>query len=295
MADDKLQQLPVDLIHRGRYQPRQDFPPESLQELADSIAAQGVVQPIVVRQVGSRYELIAGERRWRATQLAGLSEIPAVVREVTDEQAAATSLIENIQREDLNPVEQATAFQRLKDEFRYTQDDLAAAVGWSRSAVANALRLLKMNPMVQDWVREGNLERGHAKVLAGLSHADQLALGQKAIAGQMTVSQLAKLVKQRRAAPAPEPTRRPDPVLQSVIDTLTAFFGQPVKLEQAGEQWRMRVTAHTLEELMGVLERSPGQLDAELKQRGKRWHLLLTADNLDAMNKVLDSFGVTFD
>src|SRR5687768_4258206 len=179
-SDDQMLKLPVDLLQRGKYQPRIDMRPETLQELADSIKAQGVVQPIVVRPLDSaggtghtRYEIIAGERRWRAAQLAGLHEIPAVVRRVPDEAAIAMALIENIQREDLNPLEEARALDRLITEFHVTHQQAADAVGRSRAAVTNLLRLLDLPPEVCERVEKREIEMGHARALLGLAERRQ--------------------------------------------------------------------------------------------------------------------------
>ena len=167
-------ELPVDLVQRGKYQPRRDMDPESLQELADSIKAQGVMQPIIVRSVSDKkYEIIAGERRWRATQLAGLESIPVIVRNVSDETAIAMALIENIQREDLNPIEEAASLQRLQQEFELTQQEVATAVGKSRSTVANLIRLMTLEGDVRRLLEHGDLEMGHARALLALSGADQ--------------------------------------------------------------------------------------------------------------------------
>ena len=179
---ERLARLPVDLLERGKYQPRIDMRPESLAELADSIRAQGVVQPIVVRPLGTpapgvsqRYEIIAGERRWRATQLAGLAEIPAIIRDVPDEAAVALALIENIQRENLNPLEEARALHRLITEFDLTHQEAAEAVGRSRVAVSNLLRLLELADEVKTLVEERQLEMGHARALLGLANRRQQA------------------------------------------------------------------------------------------------------------------------
>ena len=179
-ADEELARIPVDLLQRGRYQPRLDMRPESLQELADSIRAQGVVQPIVIRPLAAqrpgeeiRYEIIAGERRWRAAQMAGLHDIPAVIRRVPDEAAVAMSLIENIQRENLNPLEEARALDRLIREFDMTHQTAADAVGRSRAAVSNLLRLLELADDVKKLVEERQLEMGHARALLGLNAGRQ--------------------------------------------------------------------------------------------------------------------------
>ena len=176
-GNDGIQSLPVDIIERGRYQPRHDFNPEALQELADSILAQGVVQPIVVRPHPDKpglYELIAGERRWRATQLAGMHDIPVVIRDVSDQAAMAMGLIENIQREELNPMEQAFALQRLIDEFSLTHQEAAEAVGRSRVAVSNLLRLLSLQEEVKKLLEAGELEMGHARAMLALEGGEQI-------------------------------------------------------------------------------------------------------------------------
>src|SRR5690606_27977398 len=170
--DGKLAHLPVELIQRGKYQPRRDMHQEALEELAESIKVQGVMQPIVVRSIGEgRYEIIAGERRWRATQLAGLDRIPAVIRDVPDEAAIAMALIENIQRENLNPIEEAVALKRLQDEFELTHAEVAHAVGKSRTTVTNLLRLIALSEEVKTLLEHGDLEMGHARALLTLDPA----------------------------------------------------------------------------------------------------------------------------
>jgi len=192
----KLCQLPVEFLQRGKYQPRRDLNPDALQELASSIASQGVMQPIVVRPIGKdKYEIIAGERRWRATQQAGLDSIPAIVREVSDEAAVVMALIENIQREDLNPIEESLALIRLQDEFKLTQQQVADAVGKSRSAVTNLMRLASLESPVQLQVERGELELGHAKCLLGLEGNVQIQAARTVAANAMTVRQTEALVK----------------------------------------------------------------------------------------------------
>ena len=173
-ADGELREIPIDLIERGRFQPRTHFDQTALEALAESIRSQGVVQPIVVRPTGSgeSFELIAGERRWRASQIAGLTKLPAVVREIADEVALPIALIENIQREDLNPMEEARALRRLIDEFSMTHQDAASAVGRSRTAVSNTLRLLELGPEVAAMLEDGSLEMGHARALLALGQLD---------------------------------------------------------------------------------------------------------------------------
>src|SRR5690554_473882 len=181
--DGKLMRLPIEMISRGKYQPRRDMHPEALEELAESIKAQGVMQPIVVRPTGNdRYEIIAGERRWRATQLAGLDKIPAVVRDVPDEAAIAMALIENIQREDLNPIEEAMALKRLQDEFGLTQAQVAEAVGKSRTTITNLLRLIGLTEDVRLMLEHGVLERGYGRSMLALTPGQQVQEAQHVFA-----------------------------------------------------------------------------------------------------------------
>jgi len=191
-----LQQLPLDLLTRGRYQPRKHFDATALQELADSIKSSGLIQPIVVRPEEAQYEIIAGERRWRAAQLAGLSTVPCLVNAYTDEQAAAMTTIENIQRQDLNPIEEAQAYQQLVDEFNYRHEDVALMVGKSRVAITNSLRLLSLDNRLQAWLVEGLLSIGHGKILAGLSNKEQYPLAQRCVQQSWSVRQLEKMAKQ---------------------------------------------------------------------------------------------------
>jgi len=197
-----LREVPVDLLQPGKYQPRTDMHPESLEELANSIKAQGVVQPIVIRPIGGdRYEIIAGERRWRAAQIAGLHEIPAVVRDVPDEAAIAMALIENIQREDLNPIEEAIALQRLIDEFEMTHQQAAGAVGRSRAAVSNLLRLLTLNDDVRKMLEHGDLEMGHARALLALEGQVQSETARNVATKGYSVRETEQLVRRLNAEP----------------------------------------------------------------------------------------------
>ncbi|HEY0720332.1 MAG TPA: ParB/RepB/Spo0J family partition protein, partial [Gammaproteobacteria bacterium] len=202
-ADGDLRNLAVDLMQRGKYQPRVDMHPDTLEDLASSIRAQGVVQPIVVRPIGpNRYEIIAGERRWRAAQMAGLHEIPAVVRDVPDQAAMAMALIENIQREELNPLEEAHALQRLIDEFGMTHQQTADAVGRSRAAVSNLLRLLALRDDVKKLVENGDLEMGHARALLSLEGDLQSQASRQIVAKGLSVRETERLVKHLLSAPA---------------------------------------------------------------------------------------------
>jgi ParB family transcriptional regulator, chromosome partitioning protein len=192
-------EIAIDDVVRGRYQPRREFAQESLEELAASIRTQGLMQPIVVRpRPQGGYELIAGERRWRAARLAGLQRIAAVIRSVSDEQASAMALIENIQREDLNPLEEAAALARLRDEFELTQQQVANAVGKSREAVANLLRLLNLSPPVRDALQSGAIEMGHARALVTLDPLDQERLAQQIASRGLSVRQTEALVRQHQ-------------------------------------------------------------------------------------------------
>lgn len=183
VQDKELKEIPVEFVVRGKYQPRRDMHPDALEELAESIKAQGIMQPIVVRPLSqNRYEIIAGERRWRAAQIAGLAEVPALIRDVPDEAAIAMALIENIQREDLNPIEEAIALSRLQKEFELTQQEVAEAVGKSRTAVANTLRLMSLSPDVKKMLEYGDLEMGHARALLPLSDMEQLEAARTVVA-----------------------------------------------------------------------------------------------------------------
>ncbi|WKD49838.1 ParB/RepB/Spo0J family partition protein [Microbulbifer spongiae] len=256
VADGELKELPIEFLQRGRYQPRRDFPQESLQELADSIRAQGIMQPIVVRATGAqRYEIIAGERRWRAAQLAGLEKVPALLRDVSDEAAIAMALIENIQREDLNPVEEAAALKRLQDEFKLTQQQVADAVGKSRSAVTNLLRLLSLSEEVRTFLERGDLELGHAKALLGLSGATQRCAARQVVERSLTVRQTEALVRrlQQPQTPAPEKSP-PDANIRRLSERLAEKVGVPVSINHNDKgSGRLVLRYTTLEELDGIL------------------------------------------
>ena len=254
--DSVFRELPVDLIQRGKYQPRRDIDPESLQELADSIRAQGVMQPIVVRPVSDRkYEIIAGERRWRAAQLAGLDKIPALVRDVPDNAAIAMSLIENIQREDLNPIEEAAALMRLQQEFELTQQEVANAVGKSRSTVANLLRLMGLREDVRRLVEHGDLEMGHARALLGLEGAQQSQAARSVVGKGLSVRQTEALVRhllERKEKPVPD--RNIDPNIRHLQDDLSRRLGARVEIRHgAGGKGKLVMAYSSLDELDGIL------------------------------------------
>lgn len=252
----ELQHLPLDLIQRGKYQPRRDMDPQALEELALSIKAQGVMQPIVVRTIDKgRYEIIAGERRWRASQQAGLDKIPALVREVPDEAAIAMALIENIQREDLNPIEEAVALQRLQQEFQLTQQQVADAVGKSRVTVANLLRLIALPEEIKTLLSHGDLEMGHARALLGLPENRQVEGARHVVARGLTVRQAEALVRQWLHAPA-EPVKpvKSDPDISRLEQRLAERLGAPVQIRHGQKgKGQLVIRYNSLDELQGVL------------------------------------------
>jgi ParB family chromosome partitioning protein len=249
--------LPVDLIQRGRYQPRRRFDEDRLRELADSIVAQGMVQPIVVRPIGDRrYEIVAGERRWRAAQMAHLAEVPVVVREVDDQAAMAMALIENIQRDDLNPLEEAGALHRLLNEFELTHQQVAQAVGKSRTTVSNLIRLLDLQGEAKSLVEEGALEMGHARALLGLEGSAQVEAARQVAAKGLSVRETEALVRRLNQPPAPRPAEpaEDDPDVRRLVADLTDRLGARVALQQgAGGKGRLVISYNTLEELEGIL------------------------------------------
>jgi len=254
--DKLLKELPVDLIQRGKYQPRRDMVPESLQELADRIKAQGVMQPIVVRPISDRkYEIIAGERRWRATQLAGLDTIPAVIRDVPDEAAIAMALIENIQREDLNPIEEAASLQRLQQEFELTQQEVADAVGKSRSTVANLLRLMSLQEDVRKLVEHGDLEMGHARALLALEGGDQSHAAGQVVGKAMSVRQTEAMVRSLLAGKdRPKENKTLDPNIRHLQDDLAQRLGTKVQIQHSAKgKGKLVLNYSSLDELDGIL------------------------------------------
>jgi ParB family transcriptional regulator, chromosome partitioning protein len=243
-ARDTLATLPVGRIRPGRYQPRTRMDQEALAELASSIKSQGLMQPVLVRPVDrERYELIAGERRWRAAQMAGLQEIPALVREVADESALAMSLIENIQRENLNPIEEATGLQRLVDEFRMTHEQAADAVGRSRSATTNLLRLLRLAKPVQGMVMEGVLEMGHARALLSLDGARQIEAANRIAARGLSVREAEALVGNMQRGPGARRARKTDRDLARLEEEVSGRLGTTVEI-RTGRKGRGKVIVH---------------------------------------------------
>ncbi|NIC05420.1 ParB/RepB/Spo0J family partition protein [Billgrantia bachuensis] len=256
-AEERLERLPLGQLCRGKYQPRRDIQPEALEELADSIRAQGVMQPIVVRPIGeARYEIIAGERRWRAAQLAELDTIPAVIREVSDEVALALALIENIQRENLNPVEEAMALKRLLEEFELTQQQVADAVGKSRAQVANLLRLLALDPEVQTLLERGDLDMGHARALLALSGAKQRRAAHEVVNKDLTVRDTEALVKRLAQGEVKKTASTAEsPDVMRLETKLGELLGAPVKIQHSrGGKGRLTIRYSSLDELDGILE-----------------------------------------
>lgn len=256
---DGYQLLPVSVIQRGRYQPRRDIEPQALEELSNSIRAQGVMQPIVVRPVDSdRYEIIAGERRWRATQMADLSEIPAIVKDVPDEAAIAMALIENIQRENLNPIEEAISLQRLQDEFELTQQEVADAVGKSRSAVTNLLRLMKLTDEVKKMLEYGDLEMGHARALLALGPEQQLIAAQEVSGQGLSVRQAEALVKKLQdggSATEEKPKTESNPRLGELAGELSMRFATKVAIsENAKGKGKITISYDDAESLDSILK-----------------------------------------
>ena len=265
-ARDQLTHVPVGLLERGRYQPRTDMREESLAELAESIRAQGVVQPIVVRPVGApapgegqRYEIIAGERRWRAAQMAGLAELPAIVRRVDDETAVAMSLIENIQREDLNPLEEAMALSRLVGEFGLTHQQAAEAVGRSRAAVSNLLRLLELPDEVKALVEQRQLEMGHARSLLALTNRRQLVevgalVAKKGLSVRDTEALVRRLLARAASGEAKHDAEDRDPDIRRLEEDLADKLGAQVELRHGAKgKGRWVISYHSLDELDGIL------------------------------------------
>jgi ParB family chromosome partitioning protein len=260
-AEDELRNLPVERLKPGKYQPRTHMDQDSLAELAASIKAQGVMQPILVRAVDStpgaeRYEIVAGERRWRASQLAGLAEVPVLVRSIPDEQALAMALIENIQRENLNPLEEALGLQRLVDEFSLTHQQAADAVGRSRPAASNLLRLLALAQPVQDMLMAGEIDMGHARALLPLALALQVQLAQRIAQKGLSVREAERLVQREMSPPSARVPPKPDRDLlrlqEELSDTLGATVAIKTNRKGAG---KMTIDFSDLDQLEGILIR----------------------------------------
>lgn len=256
----KLQTLPIEYLKTGRFQPRKDFDPARLQELADSILSQGVIQPIVVREVEeNRYEIVAGERRWRAAQLARLHEVPVVVREVSDQAALAMALIENIQREDLNPLEAAEALKRLQEEFALTHQQIADAVSKSRATVTNLLRLNDLQPEAKALLLKGQIEMGHARAILPLDRARQTELAQKIASKNLSVRETEALVRrlQEENQALPSAKSRPrDPDIARLEERVSLSIGTKAEIKHSDKgSGKLIISYDNLDQLEGVLER----------------------------------------
>jgi ParB family transcriptional regulator, chromosome partitioning protein len=251
-------QLDIDLIEPSPYQPRTRFREEALDELARSIQSSGIIQPIVVRPIGNRFQLIAGERRWRAAQKAGLTKVSAIIREVPDELALEMTLVENIQREDLNAMEAARAFERLMDEFQLTQESVAERTGKDRATVANAIRLLKLEPTIQDWIEEGRLSAGHGRALLGVAEPSlRMRYAKRASRGGLTVRQIERLGSRRARSARMATETAMDPNIKEALEELQRHLGTKVHLR---EKTRIRPGQLVLEfydeaQLMGIYDR----------------------------------------
>jgi ParB family chromosome partitioning protein len=256
--DGDLKNIPIELIQRGKYQPRTDMHEEALEELAASIRAQGVMQPIVVRPISSdKYEIIAGERRWRASQIAGRDSIPAIIKSVGDEAAIAMSLIENIQRENLNPIEEAMALKRLQDEFDLTQQEVADAVGKSRATVTNLMRLIGLSIDVRRMLEHGDLEMGHARALLSLPNTQQSEAARSVVGKGLSVRQTESLVRRLIAeagSTSSATTKLVDPDINNLEENLAGKLGAKVMIQHTAKgKGRLVVKYNSLDELDGIL------------------------------------------
>ena len=255
--NDELQHLPVEWLQRGVYQPRRDLDPEALEELASSVRQHGIMQPIVVRTIGvNRYEIIAGERRWRAAQLAEFANVPALVKDVDDEAAIAMALIENIQREDLNAMEEAVALQRLQTEFELTQQQVADAVGKSRSAIANLLRLLQLEEPVRLMLERGDLEMGHARSLLALAAEDQQQAAREVVAKGLSVRQTEDMVRRSQQPQKDVGKGKQDVDVLRLQEELSETIGAKVGISQnAKGKGKLTINYASLDQLDGILQR----------------------------------------
>ncbi len=253
---EKLSMLPVDVIQRGKYQPRRDMDPEALEDLANSIRAQGVIQPIVVRPlIGGRYEIVAGERRWRASQMVGLKEIPTIIKDIPDEAAVAIALIENIQRESLNPIEEAAALQRLLNEFSMTHQQVADAVGKSRTSVTNLLRLLSLPDEIRTLLEHGDIEMGHARALLTLPEVSQLDAAQIIIERGLSVRDTEELVRRLQMPNLPEMPKSIDPDIKRLQQDLSARLKLMVAINcNPKGKGKVVIRYNNLTELDAILE-----------------------------------------
>lgn len=257
---DSLRIVEISQLKPGKYQPRTQMDQESLADLAASIKAQGIMQPILVRETAGKLEIIAGERRWRASQLAGLQQVPVLVREIPDEAALAMALIENIQRENLNPLEEANGIKRLIDEFGMTHQAAADAVGRSRTAVTNLLRLLNLAKPVQDLVMQGRIDMGHARALLSLEGAKQITIAEQIAQGGLSVREAEALVKKASsAAPRPSPKTQ-DKDVRRLQEELSDLLGAEVQIQTVGKgKGKVSIRYHSLDQLDGLIDALRGK------------------------------------
>ena len=257
VTDSGLEEIPIELIQPGRYQPRSHFDPAAISQLAESIRSRGLMQPIVLRALeADRYEIIAGERRWRAAQLVGMEKITAIIRNVDDEAVLAMSLIENIQREDLNPLEEANALQRLTDDFQLTHEEIAKAVGKSRSTVTNMLRLCSLHPRVASMLQAGDIDMGHARALLTLDDERQVDVAQEIVRLGLNVRQTEVFVSELTKPKQPKKIRTKDADTLRLEEDLSQRLGQPVQIRHSGKgNGKLIIAYNNLDELDGVLEK----------------------------------------
>lgn len=253
---NELQKLPIEWLQRGKFQPRKDIDPERIKELADSIKAQGIIQPIVLRKIGDeRYEIVAGERRWRAAQLAGLQEVPVVVRDIDDKGAMAIALIENIQREDLNPLEEAEALKRLLEEFELTHQQIADAIGKSRATVTNLLRLMELQPEVKQLLVDKQIEMGHARALLPLGRDLQVQAAQKIAKQSLSVRAVEKLIRDLQTESLKNEPAEVDRDTLRLQEELTSKLGAKVSINhKQNGSGKLVVAYSSLEQLDGIIE-----------------------------------------
>ena len=257
VTDSGLEEIPIELIQPGRYQPRSHFDPAAISQLAESIRSRGLMQPIVLRALeADRYEIIAGERRWRAAQLVGMEKITAIIRNVDDEAVLAMSLIENIQREDLNPLEEANALQRLTDDFQLTHEEIAKAVGKSRSTVTNMLRLCSLHPRVASMLQAGDIDMGHARALLTLDDERQVNVAQEIVRLGLNVRQTELFVSELTKPKQPKKIRTNDADTLRLEEDLSQRLGQPVQIRHSVKgNGKLIIAYNNLDELDGVLEK----------------------------------------
>jgi ParB family chromosome partitioning protein len=255
-TEDELRELDIDLLDPSRFQPRQIFSEAKLEELAKSIKTHGFVQPVVVRQNGQRFQIIAGERRWRAAQRLGLPKLPVVVKQISDEQMIEASLVENIQRENLNPIEEASAYQRLAHEFNLTQEEVAQRTGKERSTITNFVRLLKLPQEIQQLVLEDKLSMGHARALLALESApEQRVLAEKAVRHGWSVRQVERTISHlKNGKPKHESKTQIDPNVKAAVEKMEKALGTRVRIVERGQAGKIEIEYYSQEELQRLYE-----------------------------------------